>query len=244
MKETLEQLGLSGFDAELYLALLARGLTPVGVLVDDLKSHRELVYGGLKRLEYQGLVQTIEKKKIKHYQALEPELLVRKIEKQAELAQKALPSLKKIYQQMPLSIRIFEGPEGFEEIQRDIQTLLKDKEDYFVIGGAGEAWYGVVKDFYKTYHKKLLKRGIKMLTVTYEKEAEGIIKYELSGFNPIRILPDKFSVPSSTMIYADKIIIQIFGEKPVAIMIHSKEVSKSYKNYFQSLWGIAKPYNS
>lgn len=241
IQNELQKLGFGPADAELYLALLKVGESPVGALIKATGMHREIVYGGLTRLEQQGLVQSIEKKKIRHYQALDPKELSQKMQEKAQLAKDLLPDLHKLYKQTPVSVRIYEGREGFEEIQKDIAVSLKDKEEYFVIGGAGKAWYEVTADFYKKYHRRLQKRGIICRTVTFANEALGIAEYELPGFNPIRVLPDHFSVPSSTMIYADKIIIQVFGESPIAIMIRSDAVSKSYKQYFNTLWMLGSP---
>lgn len=244
IESTLEKLGIASPDNKVYLALLKAGESPVGSLIKSTALHRELVYGALLRLEQQGLVQSVEKKKIRHYYAIDPKELVRKVQEKAELAKAVLPDLQKIFTESPLLVRVFEGDEGFEEIQKDIQLSLKDHEQYYVIGGAGRAWYEVVKEYYKTYHRKLQKRGIQMLTVTYANEAKGIAKYELPGFNPIRVLPETYAVPSSTMIYGDKIIIQIFGEEPVAIMVRSKSVSDSYKKYFDVLWKMARPFTA
>jgi len=242
IKNTLESLGFSRYDADIYLALLRVGQSSVGSIIDATKHHREIVYTGLKHLEEEGLIQSLTKKRVRHYNALDPEVLSKKLQKKADLATKILPDLKKISRQLPVSIQILEGPEGYEEIQKDIASALKNRDRYFVIGGAGDSWYFVTKKFYKYYHKRLYKRGIRMQTVTYENEAKGIRKFEIEGFNPIKILPDRFNAPTSTMIYKDRTIIHIFGESPLAIMIRSKEVSRSYKKYFDTLWKMGKDY--
>jgi sugar-specific transcriptional regulator TrmB len=241
LKESLQKLGFSAFDADLYLALLRKGDSPVGKLVSEIGSHRELVYGGLRRLENKGLVQSVERKKIRHYTALEPQILVRQAEDQAELAKIVLPELSKVFNQPSVSVKIYEGSEGFEEIQKDIQDSLRDNDEYFVIGGSGGDWYEVTGDFYMKYRRKSLKRGITLKSVTYQGESEGIVEKEPQGFCTVRVLPKNFSVPSATKVYADKVVIQVFGEQPVAIMIRSEAVSKSYKNYFELLWSLAKP---
>lgn len=75
--------------------------------------------------------------------------------------------------------------------------------------------------------------------INMQSEAEGIIRNEPGGFCTVKVLPESFPAPSAIKVYADKVIIQVFGEKPIAIMIRSEAVSKAYKNYFQSLWNIA-----
>ena len=240
IEHKLEQLGFSPFDANLYVTLLRAGVSSVGKLIEGTGSHRELIYGGLRRLENEGLVQSIEKKKIKHYQALDPNILVQKTKAKTELAESLLPDLSKIFTQTPVSVKIFEGPDGFEEIQRDIQVSLKDGEEYYVIGGSGGDWYEVTKDFYMKYRKKSVKRGIRLKSVTYKNEIKGIEAKEPKGFCLAKALPENFSTPSATKVYADKIVIQVFGEQPIALMVKSKAVSEAYKNYFETLWKIAK----
>lgn len=237
--ETLSKLGLSPTESEIYLALLKKNESPVGVIISETGLHREIVYGALKRLELQGIVQSIEKKKIRHYQACDPVYLVRKIEDKAEMAREVLPQLQEMFNQPQVSVKIYEGAEGFEEIEKDWAASLKDNEEFYCIGGAGNAWYDITKDYYMKYHKRLYKRGIKVKTVTFENELKGIKDNELPGFNPVRVLPEKYRVPSSTIIYADKILIQIFGERSIGIVIQSQAVSKSYKQYFELLWDMA-----
>lgn len=242
LQETLIQLGYSPQESEIYLALLRSGESPAGPLIAKTGFHREIIYGALKRFTQQGLVQTIEKKKIRYYQASDPKLLVQKILDKADLAKKALPKLKELFTQPEVSVKIYEGSEGFEEIEKDWAVSLKDNEEFYCIGGAGEAWYSVTRNYYKKYHRALFKRGIKVKTVTFKNELKGITDNELPGFNPVRILPDKFRVPSSTIIYADKILIQVFGEQALGIVIQSQAISLAYKRYFDILWATAKDF--
>jgi sugar-specific transcriptional regulator TrmB len=237
----LERLGLSPQEAAVYLALMKVGESSVGAIISQTGFHRDLVYGALSRLEQQGLVQSLEKKKIRHYQAADPALLARRAKEKAELAASILPQLHELFTQPVVSVRIYEGVDGLEEIEKDWAASLKDGEEFYAIGGAGKAWYDLGKHFgFMKYHKRLYARGIRVKTVTYPTEVAGIRESELPGFNPIRVLPEEFNVPSSTIIYADKILIQIFGEQYVGVMVQSKAVSDSYRQYFQVLWAMGK----
>jgi sugar-specific transcriptional regulator TrmB len=235
-KSILQSLGFSLQEAEVYLALLKVGESAVGAIISQTGFHRDLVYGALTRLEQQGLIQSLEKKKIRHYQAANPSVLVRKMKEKLDIAEGLLPSLNDLYKQPAVSVKIYEGSEGMEEIEKDFAESLKDNEEFYCIGGAGNAWYEVVGPFYKKYHERLYKRGIKFKTVTFKNEGRDIVKYENPKFNLVRVLPDTFRVPSSSIIYADKLLIQIFGEKFIAILIQSKQVSEAYRYYFNSLW--------
>ncbi len=241
LKHVLQELGYSQQDAAIYLALLKVGESSVGAIISETGYHRDIVYGAFNRLEQQGLLQSIEKKKIRHYLALDPELLVRKIREKADLAGSILPELKHLFSQPAVSVRIYEGPEGLEETEKDWAASLKDNEEFYCIGGAGKAWYDVAKNFnYQKYHSALQKRGILLKTITYANELAGIVESESVKFNEIRVLPESFRVPSSTIIYADKIQIQVFGERFMSIVIQSKQISDAYRQYFHTLWNMGK----
>lgn len=241
---SLIKLGFSNQDAEVYIALLKVGESPAGPIISETGFHREIVYGALKRLEQQGLVQSVIRKRVRNFQANDPDFLLRKMQSKAEIAKNILPQLKSIYSEPDVSVKIYEGAEGYEEMIKDWSYSLKNNEEFYCIGGAGASWYEITKDYYKKYFKAMKKRGIIIKTVTYINEAKSIAEYEDPEFNPIRVLPESYRVPSSTIIYGpDKIAIQIFGERPLAIVIQSKAVRNAYKANFDLLWEMGKPVN-
>jgi len=241
VKRNLEKLGFSPQEVSAYLALLGVGESSVGGIIEKTGFHREIVYGCLKRLEQRGYIQSLEKRNIRHYQIIDPKIIKRKVEERVKIADLVVPELESLLTKPEVMINVFEGKKGFEEAEKDWADSLKDGEEFYCIGGAGKAWYDIAKDFYKTYHKKLVKRGIKLKTVTFPSEIEGITENELPEFNELRVLAQDLKPPSSTVIYADKILIQVFGEKPIAVMIQSQFIAKAYEAYFQILWQMGKP---
>ena len=85
--------------------------------------------------------------------------------------------------------------------------------------------------------KKTLKINSRVILSESSRKTE-TVKVAFANF---KYIPDEFSAPTTTFIYEDKTAIIIWGETPVATLIKSKEVAKSYKNYFEMLWKIAKP---
>jgi len=43
----------------------------------------------------------------------------------------------------------------------------------------------------------------------------------------------------STNIYRDKVAIILWAEQPITILIESKEISNSYRKYFEHFWKFA-----
>ena len=165
---------------------------------------------------------------------------MRREKEKADLAFSLLPYLQELYNQPTVAVKIYEGPEGLEEIEKDWAESLSDGDEFYCIGGAGSSWYEVAKPFYKKYHEKLFKRGITLKTITFQNEGESIASYENPAFNSVRVLPDSFRAPSSSVIYSDKLLIQVFGERFIAIVIQSKQISDAYRHYFDFLWNMGK----
>ena len=60
------------------------------------------------------------------------------------------------------------------------------------------------------------------------------------AFSKFRYIPDEFSAPTTTFVYGNKAAIIIWSDIPIATVITSKEVSKSYLSYFEILWKNSK----
>ena len=46
--------------------------------------------------------------------------------------------------------------------------------------------------------------------------------------------------PTNINIHNDNVVILVWGENPVAFMIHSKQVANNYRKYFEEVWKSAK----
>jgi len=87
--ETLQQLGLSEKEAQLYLKLLTIGSASAGELIKELKFYSKTVYELLEKLIEKGLVSYVVKSNVKYFEAADPERLSEILsEQQNELEQK------------------------------------------------------------------------------------------------------------------------------------------------------------
>lgn len=242
MKQQLRQLGFDLHESDVYLALLDVGETKVGEIINKTRFHREQVYEALKRLERKGYVRSSIQKKIRHYHAESPEVILRKITDLEKIAADILPDLKKRFKESPQMIRVLEGPEGFQYIFEDQLRRMENGGEIMVIGAAGAGWYDIAKGFYKPYMKKRVEQKIRLNMVTYEGQEGGSWQDpDVDQRNQeVRVLPWKFETLSDTSIYLDTVVIQIFGDPPLTIMIQNEKVARSYENYFDVLWKMAR----
>jgi len=131
------------------------------------------------------------------------------------------------------NVSILEGKRGMKVI---INMLFDSKsKDICVYGGTGKS-YRVLKYEMPHIGEKTEKLEIKGRIITSEK-LKGELFTKLSNF---KIKYIKELTTSSTMIFGDKISINIFDEKPFFILIENKSVAEDYRNYFNYLWKVAK----
>ena len=128
---------------------------------------------------------------------------------------------------------IYEGKKGIKHL---FDESLRQKEDILVLGGGGK-FKEHFPEYSELWHKLRIKAKIKLKLLYDEGLREKNIIYEKCE---IKFLPKEFDNPSPTMIYGDKVVITLWEKIPLAFVIESKEVARSYKTYFGVLWKIAK----
>lgn len=240
--KNLQELGYTSHEASIYVAVLAAGEASAGKVLDEVKLHREQVYRALKRLVAEGLLTHYTKRKRGYYAAVDPEIIVKKITTKVQLAQSLQPILKEMHQNRPQVIRISEGKEALMASVEDVLKTLNPGDEYMVLGGVGETFYELSKDFISKYHKQFLKKNIRLRIIgaqgqSYSKELQ-------SGSHiSVRFLPRPYGVPASTVIYGDKVAIEVFDEEVpenVAIItIENKKIAASYRHTFETMWELA-----
>lgn len=241
MENSLEELGLTKIEAKVYLALLKLGSTTTGPLIKKTELHRATVYDVLKRLMEKGLVNYIIKEKTKYFQAVKPEYLLDIIEEQKNTLKRKEELAKKIIKELEIiqeknkkeQASIFIGKKGIKTIFEDILNY----KEYDAFASRGK-FKEILGSYFDLFQKKKKNKKIKSRILIDETLRNS--DYVKSIYGNIRYLPKELSYPTATFIYNDKIAIIIFTENPTAFLIESKDISKSFKNYFNIIWKIAK----
>ena len=130
-----------------------------------------------------------------------------------------------------LIVHLFVGDKGFKTVMDDI---INEGKDYFILGSEGKL-SNTLPHYAEQWAEKRRKKRIKAKIIYVDRA--NAPKWKL---NEIRYLPKEYASPTSTTIYGKKVLI-FLDESPVSmILIESEKVAKSYKNYFNLLWKIAK----
>lgn len=253
MQEELKKLGLSSGESRVYIALLSLGSSTVGPIVKKSKVAYSKVYEVLQRLIEKGVASFTIKEKTKYFQALEPdrlkEYIQRKeieVEKSKKLLNNILPSLKSLLREKnKQASEVFVGEKG---IMTAYDILLDKAENgstlrFFYMPNQKydekvyDFCYGRINYNNKKIIPELKKKKMKWLGIINQENSARKLK---APKKPIIQRYVDFPIPGNIDITDTAILITIWAEKPIGILIESKEVAENYRNYFDSIWSIAR----
>ena len=237
----LEEFGLTRTEEKVYLALFRLGLSPAADIIKKTQLHRTTVYDVLDRLIGKGLASFIIQNKIKYYSAVNPSKFLdiaseekNKAEEKQKLARQIIDKIKSIKEETKTKLiaQIFIGNKGLKTIMSDI---IETKKDFIEFGVEGK-FEDTLPTYTGHWAEQRRKKNIKAKIICTEGSQAPEWK-----MNEIRFVPKEYQSPATTLIYGDKVAIFIQEEPILIILIESKKLAQSYRNYFNLLWKIAKP---
>jgi len=241
----LEKFGLTEKEAKLYLALLELGQSTSSNLIRKLDYYSKTVYELLEKLMRKGLVSYVIKSNVKYFEAVNPERFLGILkEEQDNIKEREnkirgiLPKLRQLKEinKEKQEANIYYGKKGMKSVFED---TLKQKDEILVFGGGGKS-KEFLEHYYDLWNKIRAKNKIRLKLLWNENLRNKQDSVKDIKLYKLRFLPKEFENPAPAMIYKDKVAITIWSGEPIAILIRSKEVNKTYRNYFELLWKIAK----
>jgi len=247
--EPLRKLGLTEGEIKVYIALIRLGETTSGPLVEESRVSVSKVYNILDRLSKKGLSSHIIKQKTKHFKAADPSrLIVYMQEKENELKEQE----KKIQALIPLlklesktaitteTAQVYEGLKGLQTSRERTLRIMKKNDEMWIIGIAKTPYEGSMTPYFKEYHHRRYKKGIKCryLYNDYAKDHGKLsATYPLSE---VRYMPKGLITHGWMEIYADTVTIGVNKGKSFSVVIQNQEVANSFKIYAKLLWETSK----
>jgi len=233
--EKLQKLGLNLSEAKVYLTLLGLGNAQAGEISKKSQINRTTVYDSIERLIERGLVTYVISANKKIFRPVKPAVLLEKIKETEKIAAELLPELETLYKKLKEKeeSEIYRGRRGIKSVLWDV---LKYKQ-YVAFGSSGK-FLEIMKHDFLIFQKrkKELKIKAKIILNESSRKSESVQK----AYSLFRFIPDEYSAPITTFIYDNKIAVIIWSETPVATVISSKDVAKSYRSYFELLWKQSK----
>ncbi|MCK4589843.1 MAG: hypothetical protein KAT77_05335 [Nanoarchaeota archaeon] len=231
-----EDIGLTNAEIKVYLTLLELGSTKVGPIIEKSDLQSSVVHNNLHKLIDKGLISYIKKGKIKHYKATDPSHFFDFIEEKKKNFEKIMPQLL-LKQKLAKEVNEAEVYESTKGIMNSLLELIKETkpgDEFLFFSFDAETRNKEVQDFYrkldpKRKAKKLIVKGIapsKLRDLYTDRIKKGYMEVK---FTSDVLLPNM-------AICNNKIALITWGQKPVAFLIHSKQLAEKHRAYFNSLW--------
>jgi HTH-type transcriptional regulator, sugar sensing transcriptional regulator len=247
-KKILEKIGLTEGESKVYLALLRLGTTTIGNIIKEANVSNSKVYDILDRLSKKGLVGTViinnrrnfepkDPKRLKEFIELEEEKVKQKKKEVDEL----IPKLQETFKQSE-SIQEAEILQGVNGIKTFTEMILKKlkKGDMFYILGAPKGATELLGPYFKEWHQKRVRGGIKCKILYNWDSKDRAEKIGKMSLTEIRFLPKEIKTPALVDIGMGHVATILFGERPICFVIKNRSIAESYINYFDLLWKQAR----
>jgi len=167
------------------------------------------------------------------FQATSPCNLLNEIKSREQVVKTLIPKLESLekIKSKGFSVVVLEGKSGMRTLLR---ALLESRaKDILVYGATGKSYEVLEYDLPHAAKKTaLLKMNGRIIT------SKGLKEHVFTRLSNFDVKYIDYNVPSSTIIFGDKIAFNLFDEKPVFILIESKSVVESHRRYFEYLWGL------
>ncbi len=235
IKEKLEKCGLTNNESKIYHILLIKSPIKAQDISKKVNINRSLVYQVLNTLISKGLVNYIVKEQVKYFSVSNPTNLLNEIEEKRIYVKSILPELQGLekIKETEQDVQVYEGKAGIKTL---ITELLNSTTiDFF--GATGEL-SELLKFYLPHIFKEIKKKKIICRAIGDYKAKSNFIEQKAINFKSIENVK---SYNSPTVIFRDSIgIVCLKTEKPLIIIIKNSFIAKTYKNYFNFIWKLAK----
>ncbi|MBP9762087.1 hypothetical protein KBD34_00545 [Patescibacteria group bacterium] len=247
VQHSLEELGLTQHETELYLLSLRLGPAPATKLAAELKITRPNIYKVIAGLEKHGLAAFSQKKGInKNFMVESPTKIVERLREKKQTIQtfdvemmETMPDLLALYQQgeLPTSIRIFEGADQFQKLF--FQTLDEAGKEFQFFGSADDFIQHVSREKHANWMEIRKRRGIRVKALFLPHKTAQAIEADNDPLRETRFLKDFPTFITSFFLFANKIILWQ-PKAPLAVLIEDQYIVAMLRAMFFGLWQASK----
>ena len=238
LHSVLQELGFTRNEVSIYAALLETGQSSVATLAVRSGMHRRNVYDTTASLMRKGLVSRVMVDGRRTYRAAHPRILRELLEVRGERLGSAISQLEAKHPRIPpsgIDVRVHTGKDGLKMVLLELLKSGKPLEQLATVRLFSE----VLPFFYPAYQRRKLKAGVGGRAIFSEAERDAAAMGEFVG--RARFLPHEFRSLATTIVCGGRVVLISWVETPIAVIISNAEISTSFHDYFEFLWGIAKP---
>jgi sugar-specific transcriptional regulator TrmB len=250
-KEALRKIGLTEGEVKVYVALLDLGPSSSGPIIKESGVSSSKVYPILDRLISMGLASYITKASRRVFQTTSPSKIIemldkrkQEVEEQKQEIKDIIPNLVRRQKSLASSheAAVYEGYKGVKTYYKSLLAELKKGDERLVFGA--RSGYPVAKGaqyFFQSYHRDWAKKGLRT-KIIFNKDLKGSKStryFEKSPLTKVRYLSQV--TLSSIGIQKDTVDMLVWTkEAQLVFVIKSREVARTFREYFNVLWRMAK----
>lgn len=238
MEDDLREIGLTGNEAKVYLALIELGPTSALSISKHSGLHRSIIYDAIERLKDKGLVTDAINDAKRVFSATNPEHLRELVKEKEKRLENLIPALKSITpKNTSLDIHAYKGKPG---IKAAFEEILESKPEELLGFGSGGENHDQLPAFLDQFHKKRITKGIRVRAL-FRKTPNGLERGKALSLLPltqVRYLPGNIKTPGVVHIYADTIALISTDDPLFVAVIKNKNLANSYREYFEWTWNL------
>ena len=235
----MEQFGLMGKKANVYLATLELGSSTVIEIAKKASVKRTTCYDILQDLMTEGLISETNKGKKRLFVGEDPEKIQRNLKNKERLFSEILPQLQSIHniRGAKPKIRFYEGKEGLKEVYDD--TLKHNGEllafaSYDVVNVLGMDWAD-------EYLKKRVKKNIYARAIAPSSQVliKDFIDKDQEHRRTTKLIDHKkypFSIEIN--IYGHQKVALMSSKEEMGLIIEGAEIHNTMKLIFELIWDL------
>jgi len=237
--ETLDQFGLNEKDKTVYLALLGHSQTTVTPLARIVQYPTTTVQSVLVRLIDKGLVSATKKRSRHIYQALDPSVIKKILQRQIEEMNDVIPLLQKLHGGPSTSarLRVF-----YRERMADIfheALACKDKNIYEIV--AAKEFQDIIGEKFHFTRRRVKKNiHLKSLRVESREIKKYSTKTHKRELREAKFLPRELTFASQIMFWGDTVAFFSTKEDGLAWIVESVTIRDTVQQLFDLLWSVSR----
>lgn len=241
-EQLLQQIGLTELGAKTYLTLLQLQQSTAGKLAKKLGIQRSTTYYLLDSLQKRGLIVFSLKGKRRLFQASNPHVLEQQAKETYEKIQEIVPQLvSKQPKEEKDEALLFIGYKGLSSAYEQMLLETESDEEILVLGARGgeDISKKTYRSFYQNFNRRRIQKKVDMRMIINMEIKQKIGKYyEKLPRTKIRYINQHTLAP--IVIFPTAIAIVQWKEEPSLFLLRGSLVRESFKQFFDTLWRVAK----
>lgn len=231
----LQNLGLNGKEAKVYLACLELGSATVQEVAEKAGIKRTSVYNFLEDIKVRGFVTQVKQDKKIFLIAEDPYTLLKKVDEQKKKLKEALPEFLSIYNlpgKKP-KVRFYQGVDGLKKVY---ENTLKEGNPIYLISDYEKMFETIEPDWMWEYAKRRTKKGI----MVYSIAREGIKAQEVKTKDSEQLRETRFvkdvNFETEINIYGNKVALLSFRRPYTGVIIEDRAIVLTLQSMWKIIW--------